>query len=264
MSGRKSAKKVDPAECEQAEWEQRVKLACLLRISAYLGWEDSINTHTTMRVPGTDHHFLINPFGLRFDEVRASDLIKVDVDGKVIGKTDHPINEAGYVIHSAIHLGRSDAKCVLHTHTLAGMAVAAMADGLLPIGIFAIGFHDRLSYHSFEGASGGHNLSERARLAESLGPTNKAMILRNHGLLSAGETVEEAFVWMYRLNKACEVQMMTNGARGAFAAPSQEARTNTVIGTDAFVGGFGTGGPGELEFAAFERLMARQDASFRQ
>jgi len=247
---------------DPVEWALRIELACLFRINAHLGWEDSINTHSTVRVPGDDHHFLINPFGLRLGEVKASDLIKIDLDGNVIGTSKHPINRAGYVIHSAIHMQREDACCVIHTHTLPGMAVAAMADGLEEHNLFGLGFHGRVSYHKFEGASGDHNISERARLAESLGPSNKAMILRNHGLLTVGETVAEAFVWMYRLDRACRVQVMVQGAAGQFVTPSPQAAEFTVRGTQDFVDGFGAGGPGEFEFSAFTRLMNKIDPSF--
>jgi ribulose-5-phosphate 4-epimerase/fuculose-1-phosphate aldolase len=244
------------------EWALRVDLACLFRINAHLGWEDSINTHSTVRGPGPEHHFLINPFGLRLGEVKASDLIKIDLGGTVIGESRHPVNRAGYVIHSAIHRGRTDAKCVIHTHSLSGMAVAAAADGLVEHNIFALGFHGCLSYHDFEGASGDHNLSERERMAASLGSSNKAMILRNHGLLSVGETVAEAFVWMYRLDRACQVQVMANGA-GGFARPSQQAAKFSAKGAEDFATGFGACAPGELEFEAFKRLMDQVDPSFR-
>jgi ribulose-5-phosphate 4-epimerase/fuculose-1-phosphate aldolase len=246
------------------EWDLRVQLACAFRINAHLGWEDAINTHTSLRIPGPEHHFLLNPFGLRFDEIKASDLVKVDQDGQVIGgKTDNPLNEAGFVIHSGIHMRREDAHCVLHTHTLAGMAVAAMAHGLLPIGLFALGFHGSLSYHEFEGASGKHNLSEQDRLAQSLGPTNKAMIMRAHGLLTVGQTVAEAFVWMYRLNKACEVQVLTHGAGSGYVQPSKQAAEYTAQGTHDYVTTYGTKGPGGEDFAAFMRLMDDKDPSFR-
>lgn len=248
---------------DPVEWALRVDLACLFRINAHLGWEDSINTHSTARVPGPEHHFLINPFGLRLGEVRASDLIKIDLDGNVIGENRHPVNRAGYVIHSAVHMGREDAKCVIHTHSLPGMAVAAAADGLAEHNIFALGFHGRLSHHAFEGASGDHNIGERERLAESLGPANKAMILRNHGLLTVGETVAEAFVWMYRLDRACQVQVMANGA-GGFAKPSKQAAEYSAKGAEDFATGFGACAPGELEFAAFMRLMDQVDPSFRE
>ncbi|MFP6748608.1 MAG: class II aldolase/adducin family protein [Alphaproteobacteria bacterium] len=249
---------------DPVEWDLRVQLACAFRINAHLGWEDAINTHTSMRIPGPEHHFLLNPFGLRFDEIKASDLVKVDQDGQVIGgKTKNPLNEAGFVIHSAIHMRRENAHCVLHTHTLPGMAVAAMADGLLPIGLFALGFHECLSYHEFEGASGKHNLSEQDRLAQSLGPDNNAMIMRAHGLLTVGRSVAEAFVWMYRLNKACEVQVMTHGAGGGYVKPSKQASESTAKGTLDYITTYGTKGPGGEDFAAFMRLMDQRDSSFR-
>ena len=247
---------------DPAEQKLRVELACLFRINANLGWENSINTHSTVRIPGPDHHFLINPFGLRLSEVRASDLIKVDLEGNVLGESPHPVNRAGYVIHSAIHLNRTDAHCVIHTHSLAGMAVAAASEGLIEHNIFALGFHNNLSYHDFEGASGDHNLAERDRLAESLGPRNKVMMLRNHGLLSVGETVSEAFLWMYRLDRACQVQVMANGA-AAHVSPSKQAAEFSVKGAWDFATGFGACGPGELEFAAFQRLMDEIDPGYR-
>lgn len=245
------------------EWSLRVELACLFRINAYLGWEDSINTHSTVRVPGIEHHFLINPFGLRLGEIKASDLIKIDLDGNVIGHTKFPLNRAGYVIHSSIHMTRPDAKCVIHTHSIPGMAVAASKDGILEHNIFGLGFHECLSYHEFEGASGDHNLDERERLATSLGKYNKAMILKNHGLLSVGETVAEAFIWMYRLDRACQVQIMANGC-GGYSVPSKRAAEFSVKGANDFATGFGACEPGHLEFAAFMRLMDQQDPSFRE
>ena len=247
---------------DPVEWDLRVQLACAFRINAYLGWEDSINTHTSMRVPGPEHHFLINPFGPRFDEIRASDLVKVDQEGKVVGgATTNPLNEAGFVIHSAIHMHREDAHCVLHTHTLAGMAVASQAAGLSPSNMFSLGFHDRLGYHEFEGASGKHNLAEQDRLAESLGAANKAMIMRAQGLLTVGRTVPEAFVWMYRLNKACEIQIAAGNTE--LVETSAEAAEYTVKGTDDYVTAYGTKGPGEEEFAAFARHMDRRDPRYR-
>ena len=247
-----------------AERKLRVQLAGLFRISAHLGWEDSFNTHYTARVPGTDPpRFLMNPYGVRFDEMKASDLVTVDLDGNVVEETEYQVNEAGFVIHSAIHRDRHDAHCVIHTHTHAGMAVAALAHGLLPIGIFALGFHESVSYHDFEGGSGRHNMSERERLAESLGPTNNAMIMRNHGLLTVGASVPEAFVWMFRLNRACEVQVLTHGAGGEYVVPSAVAAANTATATRDFVSAYGSGEPGEAEFNAFLRAVERQDGSFR-
>ncbi len=246
-----------------AEWDLRVQLAAAYRINQHLGWEDSMNTHTSLRLPGPEHNFLINPFGLRFDEIKASNLVKVDLDGQIVGPTDYPVNQAGFVIHSAMHLARADAKCIVHTHTLAGMAVAALKDGLLPIGLFALGFENRLSYHDFEGASGSHNLSERDRLAASLGPTNKAMVLRSHGLLTCGESVAEAVIWMYRLERACQVQVATHGAASELLIPSEAARQSTMLGTLEFMTTYDTEPPGAVEFAAFMRLIDRIDPSYR-
>ena len=144
------------------------------------------------------------------------------------------------------------------------LAVAAMEDGLLPIGIFALGFHDRLSYHKFEGGSGKHNLSERERLAESLGRTNQAMIMRNHGLLTVGASVAEAFVWMFRLNRACEVQTLSHGASGRYARPSPQAAENTALATRDFVSAYGSATPGQAEFDAFLRVIDRQDPSYQE
>ena len=251
------------AGMDPAEWDLRVQLAAAYRINQHLGWEDSMNTHTSLRLPGPEHHFLINPFGLRFDEIKASNLVKVDLDGKIVRPSDYPVNEAGFVIHSALHMQREDAKCIVHTHTLAGMAVAALKDGLLPIGLFALGFDDRLSYHDFEGASGEHNLSERDRLAASLGPTNKAMIMRSHGLLTCGESVAEAFMWMYRLERACQVQVLTHGAAGDYLIASKAARESTMLGTMKFMTTYDTEPPGAVEFAAFTRLIDRIDPSYR-
>ena len=160
------------------ERELRIQLAAAYRIVDHFGWSELIWTHNTVRVPGPEHHFLINPYGLRFDEVTASNLVKVDLHGKIIGDPDQEINPAGFVIHSAIHMARPDVRCVMHTHTTAGMAVAALADGLLPISMYALGYFDRVAYHDFEGPS--LELDERERLAANLGSKN-VLILKTHG-----------------------------------------------------------------------------------
>jgi len=172
------------------EWELRVQLAGAYRIIDFLGWSELIWTHTTVRVPGPEHHFLINSYGLRFDEVRASNLVKVDMHGNIIGDQAQEINPAGFVIHSAVHMVRPDVGCVMHTHTIAGMAIAALETGLLPISMYALGYHERVAYHDFEGPS--LDLDERERLAANLGDKN-VMVLRTHGLLTCGETVAQAF-----------------------------------------------------------------------
>ena len=258
-TGRQAIERGMPEE----DWNLRGELAGLFRIGAHLQWEDSFNTHYTARIPGNDERFLMNPYGVRFDEIKASDLVTVDIEGNVLEPTEHPVNEAGFIIHSAIHRNRHDAQCIIHTHTLAGMAVAAMEHGLLPIGIFALGFHEQLSYHAFEGGSGKHNGTERDRLAQSLGPTNPAMIMRNHGLLAVGTTVSEAFVWMFRLNRACEVQAMTYGASGSYATPTESAAEHSAIATRDFLTAYGSGTPGEVEFRGFLRAVEREDPTFR-
>ena len=190
----------------QTEASLRRDLAASYRLAAMLGWEDTIYTHFSARLPGSgEPRFLINPFGLMFDEIRASDLIVVDTNGKIVeGNSDY--NLAGFTIHSAVHMAREDAHCVLHTHTLAGMAVAACDDGLLTMNQISAEFYNRLGYHEYEGVA--FNLDERSRIQASLGD-NIALVLRHHGLLSVGESVADAFQIMYYLNKACEIQLAT-------------------------------------------------------
>ncbi len=184
----------------------RRDLAASYRLAAMLGWEDTIYTHFSTRLPGDgEPRFLINPFGLMFDEICASDLIVVDTSGNVIeGNSDY--NLAGFTIHSAVHMARDDAHCVMHTHTLAGMAVAACDDGLLPLNQISAEFHNRLGYHEYEGVA--FNLEERSRIQQSLSD-NMALVLRHHGLLSVGESVADAFQIMFYLNRACEIQLAT-------------------------------------------------------
>ncbi|MBC9252678.1 class II aldolase [Pseudomonas alcaligenes] len=181
----------------------RRDLAAAYRLAAKFGWDDTIYTHFSVRLPGVAPRFLINPFGLLFEEVRASDLIVVDMEGRVLeGEADY--NIAGFTIHSAVHMARGDAHCVLHTHTLAGMAVAAADNGLAQLNQISAEFHRRVGYHAYEGIA--LDLGERERLVASLGD-NIALILRHHGLLSVGASVADAFYVMYYLNKACEIQL---------------------------------------------------------
>ena len=187
-----------------AEWALRVQLAGAYRVADHLGWSELIYTHISARVPGPEHHFLINPYGLRFDEVTASSLVKVTADGESVGPQVYKANKAGFIIHSAIHMAREDAQCVWHMHTLPGMAVSAQEDGLLPVHMYSHNFWNRLGYHDFEGPS--MRLDERARLVGSLG-SQSALILRNHGLLTVGRTIAEAFIRFWRLNRACEIQL---------------------------------------------------------
>jgi len=200
-----------------AEWALRVQLAAAYRVADHLGWSELIYTHISARVPGPEHHFLINPYGLRFDEVTASNLVKVDVHGETVGPQQFSANKAGFIIHSAIHMAREDAQCVWHMHTLPGMAVSAQEDGLLPVHMYSHNFWNRLSYHNFEGPS--MRLDERARLVKSLGPENQAIILRNHGLLTVGRTIPEAFIRFWRLNRSCEIQLAAQAARLRLPSP---------------------------------------------
>lgn len=245
------------------EWEVRVQLAAAYRMIDHFGWSELIWTHTTARVPGPEHHFLINPYGWRFDEVCASNLVKVDLDGNIIGEHGREINPAGYVIHSAIHRIREDAKCVMHTHTVAGMAVAAMEDGLLPISMYAVGYYEGVGYHDFEGPS--LELDERERLAANLGKKH-VLVLRNHGLLTCGQTVAQAFVRMYRLQRACEIQLAAQATGSKLIVPPEEVCRKSADLSDDFLsteGGKGYSQVANPEFDALMRLMDRKDPSYR-
>ena len=200
-----------------AEWALRVQLAAAYRVADKLGWSELIYTHISARVPGPEHHFLINPYGLRFDEVTASSLIKIDVDGNPVAENKYSANKAGFIIHSAIHMARPDAQCVWHMHTLAGMAVSAQDEGLLPVHMYSHNFWQRVSYHDFEGPS--MRLDERSRLVESFGSSNQAIILRNHGLLTIGRTIPEAFIRFWRLNRSCEIQLAAQASKLTVPSP---------------------------------------------
>jgi ribulose-5-phosphate 4-epimerase/fuculose-1-phosphate aldolase len=205
-------------EISKEEWAVRVDLAAAYRLVALYGWDDMIFTHLSARVPGPEHHFLINPYQLMFEEITASSLVKIDVAGSPVGQTPYMVNPAGFVIHSAIHMGREDAKSVLHLHTPYGQAVSAMADGLLPHTQTAMISALDIAYHEYEGVA--TDLEERARLVEDLGDRH-AMILRNHGTLTVGETVAEAFMRIYFLERACEAQvhMLAAGRNGLHNPP---------------------------------------------
>ncbi len=241
---------------DAAEWALRVELAAAYRIAHHLGWAELIYTHISARVPGPEHHFLINPYGLRFDEVTASSLVKIDSAGETVGQQEYKANKAGFVIHSAVHMAREDAMCVFHTHTLAGMAVSAQEEGLLPVHMYSHNFWNRLSYHDFEGPS--MRLDERSRLTKSLG-SNKALILRNHGLLTIGRTIPEAFLLHWRLNRACEVQLAAQGAR--LRIPSPEVCAQSSAMGDEFLNDAAP--MGELEFQSLLRVVEAKDATYK-
>ena len=258
-----SAPTPDTPNASADERDLRVQLAAAYRMIDLMGWSELIWTHTTVRVPGDEHHFLINPYGQRFDEVRASGLVKVDLEGNIIGDQTSEINPAGFVIHSAIHAVRPDVRCVMHTHTVAGMAIAALECGLLPISMYALGYFERVAYHDFEGPS--LDLDERARLAANLGDKN-VLILRNHGLLTCGETVAQAFVRMYRLQRACEVQLAAQATGSKLVVPPRTVCEISAERSDDFLATEGSKGYSRNpnpEFDALMRLLDGKDPSYR-
>ena len=193
-----------PEVMTPGEWRTRCDLAAAYRLAALYGWTDLNNTHFSARVPGSDNEFLLNPFGMLFDEITASSLIKVDRQGNILGDSDYPMNPAGFVIHGAIHMSSPDMNCVVHTHSQYGTAVAMQKDGLLPASQKALTLMAWIGYHDFEGPA--LEEDERARIVADLGD-GRILILRNHGLLTVGKTVGEAFVWMYRIETACRMQI---------------------------------------------------------
>ncbi len=242
----------------QEEWDLRVQLAAAYRIVDHLDWCELIYGHISLRVPGPEHHFLINPYGLRYDEVTASSLVKIDLDGEVVEPTQHTFNPAGFVIHSAVHEHRENAHCVMHTHTRSGMAVAALECGLLPISMNATSFYQQIAYHEYEGST--LLLEEREKLAQDLGSSN-ALILRNHGLLTVGETVAEAFLHMYRLEGACQVQLDAMACGRPLVTPPEAVLERSARQMDEFAQCAAE--IGQLEFDALVRLMDQKDPSFR-
>ncbi len=241
----------------EAEWSVRCDLAAAYQLAARFKWTDLIYTHFTARVPGTEQ-LLINPYGLMFDEITASSLVKIDLDGEILEDvTGLGFNHAGWVIHGGVHGARADAACVIHTHTRAGVAVSAQKCGLLPLSQHALRVHAVLTYHDSEGIA--LDVDERSRLARDLGPTSPVMILRNHGLLSVGRSVAEAFNLMYYLDTACQIQVdAMAGGRVEVCELSPE-----TIGK-----GYGQfTGPGgvevEKEWTALTRMLQRNGVQYR-
>jgi len=198
-------------DVSEAEWQQRVDLAACYRLVAQYGWDDLIFTHISARVPGPEHHFLINPYGLMFDEITASSLVKVDLQGRKVFDSPFDINPAGFVIHSAIHAAREDAACVLHVHSVNGVAVSAQQDGLLPLSQHSMAVLTSLAYHDYEGVA--LEDDEKPRLVRDLGD-RRFLMLRNHGLLTVGRTVAEAFVGMYFFETSCMMQVRAQAGGG--------------------------------------------------
>src|ERR1700752_880391 len=206
MSPAEARLKEVPSNMTEAEWQQRGNLAACYRLVALYGWDDLVDTHISARVLGPDHHFLINPYGLLFEEITASSLVKVDLRGNQLSKSDYSINPAGFTIHSAIHEVREDAMCVLHLHTLDGTAVSSCMEGLLPLNQTAQLVTFDLAYHDYEGIALDHD--ERPRIQKDLGTKNH-LLLRNHGTLTVGRSVASAFERMFPLERACTMQVRT-------------------------------------------------------
>jgi len=217
-----------PPGMAEEEWAIRCDLAALYRLVAHHRWTDLIYTHISARIPGPEHHFLINRYGVLFGDMRASDLVKIDLDGNVLDgdPVSRRVNAAGFTIHSAVHMAREDLTCVVHTHTAAGIAVSAQKHGLLPISQHALKFYGCLSYHGYEGVA--LDLDERERLVADLGPTNRAMILLNHGLLVGGRTIPEAFHGIYYLERACQAQVAALAGGAELVLPPEEVRLKTA------------------------------------
>ena len=266
------------ARVSAEEWELRVNLAACYRLVARYGMTDLIYNHITARVPGPEHHILINAYGMLYEEVTASSLIKVDLAGNIIDKDEHPysVNAAGYIIHSAVHEARDDAHCVVHTHTPAGIAVSAMEEGLLPLSQTAMRFHGHVAYHDYEGPA--FNRGEEGRLVRHLGDKS-AMILRNHGLLVCAPSIPQAFNLIYWLEQACRIQVqilstqrpLHKAAKKVVALTAEalsgmeitldnEAATNPNLKRGAQKAGSGYG---MLEWPALLRALDRQDTSYR-
>ncbi len=238
-----------------AEWETRIQLAACYRLIARYRMTDLIYTHISARLPDNPDQFLLNPYGLMFDEVTASNLVKIGLDGKLVEENGYGVNSAGFTIHSAIHTARHDVACVLHTHTKAGVAVSCQKQGLLPLNQIAMQFHGRLAYHDYEGIA--LDLDERPRLVRSLAD-KRAMILSNHGLLTAGRTIPEAFSLMYYLEKACEIQVAALAGGSELVIPSPAV-------CEKVAGQYETDDQplGDREWAAHIRALDREDTSYK-
>jgi ribulose-5-phosphate 4-epimerase/fuculose-1-phosphate aldolase len=243
-------------EVSPEEWQTRVELAACYRLVDKYEMTDLIYNHITARIPGTDDHLLINLYGLLYKEITASSLVKIDLDGNILWKppTDYGINKSGYVIHGAIHRARPEVKCVLHTHTRAGIAVSAMECGLLPLSQTAIRFVGHIGYHEYEGPA--IDLDERERIVQDLGP-HDALIMRNHGLLTCGATIQQAFNTMYQLEQSCRSQVDAMAARAELTMPGENVLAHT-----AHLYQPGTRRPyGVLEWPAMLRLLEAEGKS---
>ncbi|MEZ4449989.1 MAG: class II aldolase/adducin family protein [Nannocystaceae bacterium] len=239
------------------EWAVREDLAAAYRLVAHYGWDDLIFTHLSARVPGGDHHFLINPYGMMFEEITASSLVKIDLEGRKVDESPYPVNPAGFTIHSAIHEVREDAQCVMHLHTVDGTAVSVMEGGLLPLTQTAMAVHADLAYHEYEGIA--LEADERPRLQRDLGE-RRAMLLWNHGTLTLGASVGEAFVRMYLLERACSMQVRMMAGPGLHRPPAGVADKVAAQVADV---SFDEVVVRQLAWPALRRMLDRRDPSYR-
>lgn len=245
------------SEMSAAEWEARQELAACYRVFAMLGWDEMIYNHITVKLPDEEGAFLINPFGLHFSEVKASNLVKVDIDGNKLDDNPYPVNLAGFTQHSVFHRHLHDAHCIMHTHTTAGMAVSSLEDGLQPTNFYACNFVGQIAYHEFEGVT--VRAEEGARLIEHLGD-KRVMLLRNHGILVMGRTLPEAFIKHWSLQRACEIQMATLSMGKPVHVPAEVVAVHQRDLSKVQI----PGGAGQADFKAMVRLVDKIDPSWRE
>lgn len=248
-------KKTVREQVSEAEWKVRVDLAAAYRLVALFGWDDLVFTHISARVPESDHHFLINPYGMLFDEITASSLVKIDLEANILLDTGWPVNPAGFTIHSAVHEKREDAGCVMHLHTVDGTAVASSKDGLLPLNQTAQLVIGDLVYHDYEGVAFDHD--ERPRLQNDLGE-HSVMLLRNHGTLTVGETVGAAFTRMYFLERACSMQVRTLSSCNETYPTAPE-----VLAKNAMIGRMGLAAADGLIWPSLLRKLDRESPGYK-
>jgi ribulose-5-phosphate 4-epimerase/fuculose-1-phosphate aldolase len=249
------ARRVAATAVSEAERKVRVDLAAAYRLAARNGWTDLIYTHISARVPGSDDHFLINPFGLAFEEITASSLVKIDHEANIVGASDYPVNGAGFVIHHAVHAARPELQCVIHLHTDAGIALSMLECGLLPLSQHALMFHNRIGYHGYEGFA--LAMDEQQRLVRDLG-ANRALILHNHGTLTAGGSVAEAYVRMTYLERAARTQLAAMAASDRLVLPPEQVAEDTARTHASLPWPLG-----EKEWPPLLRMLDREDPSFR-
>jgi ribulose-5-phosphate 4-epimerase/fuculose-1-phosphate aldolase len=244
------------ARVSSDEWDLRVALAAAYRLVAHYGWDDLVFTHLSARVPGPDHHFLINPYGMMFDEVTASSLVKIDLEGKKVLESPYEVNPAGFTIHSAIHAAREDANCVFHVHSVNGVAVSVQQDGVLPISQQSIFVLSSIAYHDYEGVA--LRDEEKPRLVRDLGD-KKFLMLRNHGLITVATTVPDAFVYLYLFEAACMIQIRAQAGGGKLTLINPKIIETAQAQAQAVTRGAG----GAIAWPGLLRQLDRWDRSYR-